>query len=82
MFNIKIWYHIIVASNRSRSYNACETATLVFASDEESEAEISDSDLNFPLFNCEKNQLKMLLFKDSSNEEGDEAVATSQGGML
>ena len=41
-------YNIIVASNRSGSYNVCETVTLIFASDEESEAEISDSALDFP----------------------------------
>ena len=34
-----------MASSRSRSYNACETAILSFVS-EESEAEISDSDID------------------------------------
>ena len=39
----------MVASNRSRCYNVCETANLVMGSDEESEEKISDSDFDLPL---------------------------------
>ena len=45
-----------------------ETATLVFASDEESEAEISDSDVDFPLTDGENEPITSV---DSSDEEGE-----------
>ena len=41
---------MIIALNWSGSYNVCKTAILIFASDEESKAEISESDVDFPLF--------------------------------
>ena len=53
---------LIVASNRSRIYNVCETAILVFAS----EAEISDSDVDMPL-SASKNEV--ITYDDSSDEE-------------
>ena len=46
----------------------CETATAVFASDKESEAEISDSDVDFPLSDGEN---EPITFDYSSDEEGE-----------
>ena len=45
-----------MASNRSRSYYVFVTATLVIASDEESQAEISDNEVDLLLSDGEKNK--------------------------
>ena len=46
----------------------CETATLIYASDEESEAEILDSDVDLPLSDGEN---EPITYDDSSGEEGE-----------
>ena len=46
----------------------CENDTLVFASDEDSETEISDNDVDFPPSDDEN---KSITFVDSSDEEGE-----------
>ena len=52
----------------NRRYNVCETAALVFARDEESEAEISDSDVDFPLSDSKNEPITS---DDSSDKEGE-----------
>ena len=73
---MNIWYNIIVASNRCRSYNVCETAILVFTSDEESEVKISDSDVDMPLSINETNSLHVTAVVIRKVKQPPEAVAT------
>ena len=46
-----------MASNKIRSCNECETATLVFTSDQENDVEISFRDINWPLSDSENKHL-------------------------
>ena len=62
-----------MALNKSKSYNVCETASLVSASEEESEAEISDGDVVFPLSAGENQHI----ISDDSSEEEDETSRPS-----
>ena len=56
-----------MTSNRSTSYNVNETAALVFASEDESEPKISDSDLDLPLSDGGN---ETVTSHESSDEEG------------
>ena len=51
-----------------KTFYFCETATLVFASDEESEAEISNNDVDFPLSDGENEPITS---DDSINKKGE-----------
>ena len=71
-----------MASTRSRSGNVCETATLIFAVDEESKVEISDSDADLPLSHGKNEPIYIW---GSSNEEVKQQGWGSRnfaGGML
>ena len=66
-----------MASNKSRSYNVYETATVVFASDEDSEAEISDSDVDFSLSDGENEPIT----SDNSSDDENETTRPRQSQL-